>query len=202
MILLSVARKDQKKTLSPQDAQKVFEERSPTCGFCGLQCESYQEIYSVRSENHTTDIPVDPFCFAPLNLQMLAKLGSLIYLPGVSQVDMNNLLRPVFYAYFSGAEPEKQDAIFFLRELLQLTKPVKAKWGSADPSKLGGTMQGLKEDVYANRDYVLKDLLLVLKPSFINSLYSPDLLKDWFVEFADFNAWNVAFTFFFGTPEK
>jgi hypothetical protein len=204
--------RDKKKIVGEQHVV-VLQQQQHICGFCKFKSEAYQSVHSLDQRNSDGSdpvlIPVDPLCRAAVNLQAFIdqqdKTGLLIYLPGVKQTDMNHLMRAFYYSYFYGGEEEQQEAVLFFKELLKLGKPVKKVWGSVDPGDFGQILQDLPEKVYEKRTVVMRNLVLILLPSFIrdgHEGYSIDMVRDWFESYEDFVAnWQFPYEFYFGEPE-
>lgn len=83
---------------------KILERDNHTCSYCGFRSEKYQEIHH-KNHNHM-DFNEDnltticPLCHQSFHLSTCSqtKGGSIIWLPEISQTDLNSLCRFIFIA--------------------------------------------------------------------------------------------------------
>lgn len=96
--------------------QKVFERDAYTCQYCGWQDEQYQEIHhlnhdheDMRLENLVTSCTMCHRNFH-INMLMLHRAAHLIYLPEISQIELNTMLKALFSAqYHSRLNPSNNN---------------------------------------------------------------------------------------------
>lgn len=83
---------------------KILARDNHTCHYCGFRSEKYQEIHHINhnhsdfnEDNLTT---ICPLCHQSFHLSTCSqtKGGIIIWLPEISQVDLNNLCRFIFMA--------------------------------------------------------------------------------------------------------
>lgn len=86
---------------------KVFERDKHTCQFCGFSAQKYQDIHfidqnsaNVRLENMTTACMYCAQCF-DLEKTAAMKSGVLIWLPEITQSDLNHIARAIYVARIS-----------------------------------------------------------------------------------------------------
>jgi len=87
-------------------ANRIFQRDNYTCQYCGFRSEKFQEVVNLdqnysnnKLSNWVTACPFCAQCFFIDSLEMDEHFGgTLIYLPEITQGDLNNFCRVVFCA--------------------------------------------------------------------------------------------------------
>lgn len=161
---------------------KVVARDGSRCTACGLQAEM-QDVHHL-DDDHANNSPdnlatADPLCHGVHHIGQvgLAGEGRLIYLPELSQVDVNHLQRTCFIALEIGEQGEKEMAAAILKRLLARAKVVEnSPWQTSAPADFAGALKKVGEEEYAKRGQSMEGLRLVYHPRrFLR--YMPSWLK-------------------------
>lgn len=126
--------------------QKVFERDRYTCQFCGFQARTYQEIINLDG-NYTNNklsnlVTACCFCAQCFFLESVGVGGygggTLIYLPELSQVELNSLCHVLFCA-ITNDTGYKTSAQTIYRSFKFRSQAVEDKYGegTSDPAVMG-----------------------------------------------------------------
>ena len=151
-------------------AEKVFQRDQFTCQYCGFQAKEFQEIVNLDG-NYTNNkignlITACCFCYQCLFLESVGMDelggGQLIYLPEMSQADINSFCHVLFCAMGNGTGYQ-ESAQSIYRSFKFRSQPIENKFGSgtSNPATFG---QLILEYQLANPDKkidILKDLRLL-----------------------------------------
>lgn len=152
-------------------AKRLFERDHYTCQFCGFQAQEFQEIVNLdgnylnnKNENLVTACC---FCMQALFLQAIGMDemggGQIIYLPELSQADLNSFCHVLFVAMgnTTGFQEGAQSIYRSLRFRSQIVEN-KLGTGSSNPALLGQLILEHKESHPEQRfDQVLNDLRIL-----------------------------------------
>jgi intracellular multiplication protein IcmJ len=127
-------------------SQKIFERDKYTCQFCGFQAKVHQEIINLdfNYRNNAPDNLVTACCFCTqcFFLESVGKQeyggGTMIYLPTITQNDLNGLCHVLFYAMANATEYQNEAQNIY-RTLTLRSKIVEKILGEGmmDPALLG-----------------------------------------------------------------
>ncbi|MCK4608451.1 MAG: type IVB secretion system protein IcmJDotN [Gammaproteobacteria bacterium] len=127
-------------------ANKIFVRDNHTCQFCGFQAKQYQEVINLDNNylNNKTSNLVTACCFCAqcFFLEAVGKSdhggGTLIYLPEMTQNELNSLCHVLFCA-ISNATDYRTDAQNVYRTFKMRSKLVEQQLGEGmhDPALLG-----------------------------------------------------------------
>ena len=151
--------------------KKILERDEYTCQFCGFQAKQYQEVvnldHNYRSNKTTNMVTACCFCTQCFFLEAVGKDeyggGVLIYLPEMSQNELNGLCHVLFCA-ISNATVYRADAQNIYRTLKLRTKVVEQHLGEgmSNPAILGQMLiDAARESRAKISDKILKDLRLL-----------------------------------------
>lgn len=126
--------------------KKVFERDEYRCQFCGFQARAYQEVVNRDGDytNNKIDNLVTACCFCA-QCFFIESVGvggygggSLIYLPELSQAELNSLCHVLFCAVTNDTG-YKSTAQSIYRNLKFRTQPIEEKFGegTSDPAIFG-----------------------------------------------------------------
>ena len=126
--------------------KKVFERDHYTCQFCGFQARSLQEVVNLDgnyTHNKLSNLATSCcFCAQCFFIESVGVGGygggSLIYLPELSQIELNSLCHVLFCAIMNDTG-YKSTAQSIYRSLKFRSQPVEEKFGegTSDPSIFG-----------------------------------------------------------------
>jgi intracellular multiplication protein IcmJ len=151
-------------------ASKVFQRDYYTCQFCGFQARIYQEVIN-RDGNYTNNklsnlMTACCFCSQCLFLESVGMDesggGQVIYLPEMSQANLNSFCHVLFCAMGNGTGyQETSQAIY--RSLRFRSQPVENKFGAGTsaPNVLGYVMLEHQKSHPNKKVDILKDLRLL-----------------------------------------
>lgn len=127
-------------------SKRVFDRDKYTCQFCGFQAKEFQEIVNLDQDYHnnkiTNLVTACCFCSQCFFLESVGKDdhggGTIIYLPEITQGDLNGFCHVLFCA-MSNATNYRNDAQDIYRSLKLRSQLVETKLGEgmSDPSLLG-----------------------------------------------------------------
>lgn len=82
--------------VSEDTKQQVLSEQNNTCQFCGFKTDKFQEVVNYKGNNQVAC----SFCYQVLNLEaaISRRSGYLIYLPELTQAELNHILRAIYVA--------------------------------------------------------------------------------------------------------
>jgi intracellular multiplication protein IcmJ len=165
---LYIRRKEDKAFLPV--AKRVFERDAYTCQYCGFQAKEFQDVVNVDG-NYTNNklsnmITACCFCVQCLFLQAVGvdemSGGQLIYLPEMSQADLNSLCHVLFCAL--GNNTGYQDtAQSIYRSLKFRSQLVENKFGSgtSNPVTMGQILIEYQDQEPNKEIAFLKDMRLL-----------------------------------------
>lgn len=154
-------------------ATKVYERDNYTCQYCAFQARQFQEIVNLdgRYNNHKLSNLITACCFCSQCL-FLESIGiddvgggQLIYLPEMSQADLNSFCHVLFCAMGNGTGyQETAQAIY--RSFKFRSQPIENKFGvgTSNPAVLGQLIMEYELKNPSISQVILNDLRLL--PSF------------------------------------
>lgn len=165
---LFIRRKEDKAFLPV--ARRVFERDKYTCQYCGFLAQEYQEVANIdgnyANNKLSNMITACCFCVQGLFLQAvgLDELGGgqLIYLPEVSQADLNSFCHVLFCAMGNGTGyQESAQAIY--RSFKFRSQQVESKYGSgtSNPAVFGQILIEYESHHSEMKLEILKDVRLL-----------------------------------------
>lgn len=145
---------------------KVFERDQHTCQFCGFQAREYQDVVNVdgnyRNNRLNNMVTACCFCAQCFFIEAVGQAGfgggKLIYLPEMTQVELNSLCHVLFCAMTNGTS-YRETAQDVYRSLKFRAQPVEDKYGpgTSNPNLFGqmlleyeGTEKGKAEEILKN----------------------------------------------------
>lgn len=160
-------------------SEKVWQRDNYTCQFCGFQARIYQEIVNLdrNYRNNKIDNLTTACCFCTqcLFLEAVGKSdyggGTLIYLPEMTQPELDGLCHVLFCA-IANATNYRADAQSVYRSLKLRAQPVEEKLGEgmSQPAVLGQLL--IETDTPS--EIILQDLRLLPSRSKFNQQ-----IEDW-----------------------
>lgn len=145
---LGVLRQKSKKKLSQTRVNEILKRDDHTCHYCQFRAEKYQHIHyfdgNSKNEASSNLVTTCIFCNQCFNLDDVASMGSgvLIWLPEISQPDLNNLARAIYIARISqGVMAETAKAM--LEVIMARREEAKQRLGTDDPYVLAAVLGDL-----------------------------------------------------------
>lgn len=150
--------------------KKVFERDHDTCHFCGFKSRSFQEIINLDG-NYTHNkldnlVTACCFCAQCFFIESVGVGGygggSLIYLPELSQSELNSLCHVLFCA-ITNDTGYKSTAQGIYRSFKFRTQPVEEKFGegTSDPAIFGRLMIDSNHTDAAQSEKIFQDIRLL-----------------------------------------
>ena len=164
--------------------QQVLERDSYTCKYCGFQAKKYQEVVNLdnnyRNNKLSNLITACCFCSQCLFLEAVGKDdyggGALIYLPEITQGDLNGFCHVLFCAMYNegGYKIDAQNIYSSLKERAQIVEDNLGE-GMSNSALFGHMLVDAPDK---NRSIIEKEVLpsLRLLPSY--SKFS-NQVRDW-----------------------
>jgi intracellular multiplication protein IcmJ len=151
-------------------AQRILDRDNYTCQYCGFQARQYQEIVNIDG-NYTNNkfsnlLTACCFCSQCLFLESVGMDemggGQLIYLPEMSQADLNSFCHVLFCAMGNGTGyQETSQAIY--RSLKFRSQPLENKFGpgTSNPASFGQLILEYQAKEPEAKSDILNDLRLL-----------------------------------------
>ena len=154
---LGVLRQRSKNKLSQAKQNEILKRDDYTCHYCQFRAEKYQHIHyfdgNSKNEANSNLVTTCIFCNQCFNLDDVASMGSgvLIWLPEISQTDLNNLARAIYIARISqGVMADTAKAM--LEVIMVRREEAKQRIGTDDPYVLATVLGDLlSKQVYDRR---------------------------------------------------
>lgn len=151
-------------------ATRVFERDNYTCQYCGFQARQFQEVVNLDG-NYTNNklsnlITSCCFCSQCLFIESLGLEemggGQLVYLPEMSQSDLNSFCHVLFCAMGNGTGYQDSSQAIY-RSLKFRSQPIESKFGpgASNPASFGQLIMEYKADHPKTTITVLNDLRLL-----------------------------------------
>jgi len=154
-------------------ANKIFERDKYCCQFCGFEAKVHLEVINLdgnyRNNKSGNLITACPFCSQCFFLESIGVGtfggGSLIYLPEISQPQLNALCH-VLFASTEGMDTLSAQAETILRDFKFRSIPIEKTFGEgmSEASKFGAILLNSQLSLEA-RSYVLKSVRLLPQKS-------------------------------------
>jgi intracellular multiplication protein IcmJ len=161
-------RKEDKKFLPVM--KNVFERDQYICQYCGFQAKEYQDVVNIDgnylNSNLNNLITACCFCSQCLFLQSVGldemSGGQLIYLPEMSQADLNSFCHVLFCA-MGNSTGYQESAQSIYRSFKFRGQIVENKFGSgtSNPSVFGQMIVEYQDQFPGKASHILKDLRLL-----------------------------------------
>lgn len=163
-----IRRRDDKAFLPVAD--QVFQRDNYTCQFCGFQARQFQEIVNIDG-NYTNNkvsnmITSCCFCSQCLFLESVGLDdmggGQLVYLPEMSQADLNSFCHVLFCAMGNGTGYQ-DSAQSIYRSFKFRSQPIESKFGSgsSNPATLGQLILEYQMNQGEHNIDILKDIRML-----------------------------------------
>lgn len=160
--------------------KKVLERDNYSCVYCGFKSLRWQELHHL-DDNHSNNkldnvVTTCPLCHQCYHLGIAGTTsgGSIIWLPEITQEELNHLVRTIFVAQFYDQHVEINQAANLLYETLktrELFVEQNLAAGASDPGLLGQALLKMKPNDYKEREKFLQNLrLLPSKSRFVNQI--------------------------------
>lgn len=151
-------------------ADRVYQRDNYTCQYCGFQAKQYQEIVNLDGDytNHKLSNLVTACCFCSQCLFIesigLDEMGGgqLIYLPEMSQADLNSFCHVLFCALGNGTGYQDTAQIIY-RSFKFRSQAIETKFGigTSNPATLGQLLLEYQLKGGELRQDVLHDLRML-----------------------------------------
>lgn len=148
----------------------ILERDNYTCRYCNFKSLKYQHVHHVnhdhgnnKPENLVTACPLCHQC-AHLGLAGVHNSGVIVYIPEISQADLNNMARACFVAVHNGGKHETaaRDLYTALEKRAEVIEDNFGP-GTSSPSAFGQAFVEMRPDEYASRKARLPGLRLLPK---------------------------------------
>jgi len=163
-----IRRREDKTFLSV--AEKIMVRDSYTCQYCGFQAKEYQEIVNADG-NYTNNkfsnlVTACCFCAQCLFIESISLDemggGQLVYLPEMTQAELNSFCHVLFCAMGNGTGYQ-ESAQSIYRSFKFRSQPIENKYGAgtSNPSVLGQLILEYQANHPDKKHAILKDLRLL-----------------------------------------
>ena len=154
-----------------QFEQKIFKRDDHTCKYCGFQARTHMEVLNVdgnyRNNKASNLVTACPFCMQCHFLDAVGQGdyggGTLIYLPDMTQNELNALCHVVFATIAtSGAREQEMAALYRSLKLSHQVVEKELGEGMSNPSLLGRLMIDAKAEDLAKIQGILNQHVRLL----------------------------------------
>ena len=178
-------------SLTPDIKKAIFERDDNTCQCCGFKAEKYQDVHFIDhnsknfEESNLATLCI--FCHQCFNLEQATTMrsGVLIWLPEISQIDLNHIMRAVYVARISQG-PMAEAARVTLDALMGRREEARRRIQTDDPFVLSVVLRDfLTGKYYAERNEKLDGIRLLpldrrlIKESDLEFNQFPQILAYW-----------------------
>jgi intracellular multiplication protein IcmJ len=187
--------------------QTTLEKDAFTCRYCGFQSRQYQKAipkdWAINDPRAGALVTACVFCEQCFALETVAPMGSgtLIWLPEISQAQLNHLMRAIYVARAKNKETPENIRVAADRahEILSNRRgEAKRRIGTDDPSVLSAALlESLEEGAYKERGRKLEGVRLMpldkrLSPTGGKEVdHFPRMLNYWVSKEGPFGAYPV-----------
>lgn len=178
-------------SLTAEVRQQIMERDDHTCRFCGFQSKKYQDVHFLDgdSQNLQNDniLTACIFCAQCFDLDKVAQMrsGVLIWLPEISQENLNHIARAIYVARISQGSMA-ETAKNALETLMNRKEELETRLQTNDPHVLAMVMRDfLGPKQYAMRDKKLEGVRLfpldrrIIKEGDLEFNQFPQILAYW-----------------------
>lgn len=150
---------------------KILSRDGNTCQGCGWVADDHQEIHH-RNDDHRDFSESNletlcPLCHQVFHLPLAASTsgGTLLWLPEITQADLNLMCIPWFVAMKNHVHPYRNVALQLHSSLENRGVLLGEKFGTSDPGVLAQILIKLSPAEYANRETLVGNLRLLPRPN-------------------------------------
>ena len=148
---------------------KVFSRDGNACRFCGFKAQKWQEVHHLDDDHSNMTLSnlatACAFCHQCFHLGLAGSTagGTLIWLPEISQVDLNHLARALFVAMRDekGKIHAAASGLYMSLESRGVFMEQHFSPGASNPGILGQAFLKMKPEVYEGRAEFLKNIRLL-----------------------------------------
>ena len=148
--------------VSEKFEKEIFERDDYTCQFCDFKSEKYQKVLFLGENAEKTSADdyktACTYCYQCFHIDKIPRMqsGSIIWLPELSQAELNNITRAIYIARITQG-PMADSARDALEILMRRKDEAKQKLGTDDPRILATIFQDFMEGKeYARRNQRIK----------------------------------------------
>ena len=151
--------------------EKILLRDNHTCQGCGFQASDFQEIHhrngdhsNFKESNLETLCPLCHQLFHP-DLASISSGASMIWLPEITQVELNRLLFAVFASTKKGASHPLYNVAKAIWGLLEMRRVyLDNQLGKSDPGIYGQMLLQMSKEEYANRSETMRAIKMLANP--------------------------------------
>lgn len=148
--------------------EQVLQRDDYTCVFCLFRSVKYQHIHHLDDDHGnnklTNLVTACPLCHQCHHLGMagIRRAGVMIWLPEISQSQLNNLCRAIFVAVKNAGEHEQTArSLYFSLESRAGILEQELGAGSSNPASFGQAFLHMNEEQYARRAQLMSPIRLL-----------------------------------------
>lgn len=155
--------------------EQILKRDKYTCFYCGFKANKFQEVHHI-DDNHANNnvnnlTTVCPICHAckHVGFSGIKNRAFLIYYPDMSQVELNYLIKILWFGFNSKIDENNKESIEIKNKCIDLIKifdnlknTAEDKLGTSNPSILANEiLLKLSDEEYKKRQEKLKGFLLI-----------------------------------------
>lgn len=155
--------------------EQVLKRDKYTCFYCGFKANKFQEVHHIDDNHANNDIKnlttVCPICHAckHVGFSGIKNRAFLIYYPDMSQVELNYLIKILWFGFNSKIDENNKESIEIKNKCIDLIKifdnlknTAEDKLGTSNPSIFANEiLLKLSDEEYKKRQEKLKGFLLI-----------------------------------------
>lgn len=148
----------------------VLKRDNYTCQGCGYRAEKFQEIHHIdgdhanyKESNLETLCPLCHQLFHP-DTATISGGGFMIWLPELTQKELNQILFPIFWALENEDSPIYSMARTFYSQLTNRRSDLESNFGRSDAAAYGQMLLKLNKEEYESRYKALAPIKMLANP--------------------------------------
>lgn len=150
---------------------RVLARDNNTCAGCQWKSQQWQEIHHLDHDHRNMRLDnlktLCPLCHQVFHLPQAASTGggNIIWLPEISQAQLNRMCIPLFVAMSDPKHAWHGAATSIYGDLEACRETMESAFGQSDPSYLAQVLLNMSKEQYSDRARVLAPIRLLAHPS-------------------------------------
>lgn len=154
---------------------RVLSRDKEECVYCSLKIKGMHVHHSndIHEDNRMENlVTVDDMCHSVNHIGLLGKSGAIVFMPGVSQIEISHLFRTIAVAVSFGGETGDKAKKLAALIISRFGAPIGQIFGTTNPADIGNALLALSDDDYEARSRPFRDVRVVFKPESMTNFAS------------------------------